>query len=123
MLKPTSSWSFFPTANACSPASPTATTYIANINVIAQKADTLQTTAWLAGDTITTYFTFSATNYRRPEAIPAFLSTHNRIETDQEFNLFLNTPPAGNKRPKITVHLTMSDGTLFSFPDLEMRLK
>lgn len=119
---PKSHWSFIPTANACDPAFgyQQATTYFTDVIVIAEQADSLQNVSWRAGDTISNYFRFGESY--DVKAIPAFLASHDRIYVGNEFQLRLNQAPGAQKRIPITVHLKMSGGTIYSFPDLEMRV-
>lgn len=119
-----SSWSFFPTASACDPytGGQQATTYFSNIIVIAEKADTIQQVSWAEGDTIVTHFNFGTTN-KLKEPIPEFLAKHNLIRTGDIFQLKLAIHPGGKqKRLKMTIHLVMSGGKIFTFENVEMRV-
>lgn len=117
------SWSLIPTANACDPVvgNQQATTYIANVMVKADQSAILQQVQWSTGDNISNYFNFG--EEFNVKSIGEFLANHNVIYVGNQYQLKLNTPIGTQKKLKITVQLTMSDGQIFNFPNLEMRLR
>lgn len=113
-------WSFFQTANACTPPPSQATSYFRDIIVITEKVDTVGTHAWAAGDTVTAFFDFGIPGYL--DSVSSFLATHDRLYPENRYQMLLNTRPFRQRQLKITVHLNMSDGVVFTFPNLAMRV-
>lgn len=113
-------WSFFPTATACSPPLLQASSYFSNIIIISEQVDTVGGHVWAVADTVTSFFDFGLPG--QLDTISAFLASHDRLFIENRYQLLLNTRPFRQRQLKITVHLHMSDGVHFTFPNLLMRV-